>query len=227
MFILKKRGVKMGFIKQKFRSKKKLPTWLFWFPAQLMRFMLLLCRVRLHDPNGYLPDVRGIIGLTWHNRLFFFAPIFPGKARKRTKAVVSASRDGQYVTDLISFFGLQSLRGSSSRKGANALRGALEAIRDGYNVAFTPDGPRGPRYEMKQGPIIVASKTGAPIVPVIINASRYWEIRSWDRFQIPKPFCTLEVIMGDPIYIAPDLDEEGLERERLRVQEALRKITVD
>ena len=217
----------MGYIKQKIRSKQKLPTWLFWFPSVLMRFMLLFYRVRVHDPNHYCQTAQGMIGLMWHNRLMFFAPIFPKIARRRTKAVVSASRDGQYVTDLISFFGLSSLRGSSSKKGAAALRGALEAIHEGWNVAFTPDGPRGPRYEMKPGPVIVASMTGAKIIPMSVNASRYWEVGSWDKFQIPKPFSTLELVLGDAVSVPPDLDAEGLERERLRIQELLRSVTVD
>lgn len=217
----------MGYIKQKIRSKQKLPTWLFWFPAQLMRFLLLFYRVRIDDPNDNFHKAQGLVALMWHNRLFFFAPIFPADVRRRTKAVVSSSRDGQYVTDLISFLGLQSLRGSSSKKGANALRGALDAIREGWNVAFTPDGPRGPRYELKPGPVIVASMTGAKILPLSVNASRYWEIRSWDRFQIPKPFSTITLVVGDTVAVPPDLDEEGLERERLRIQEILRSITVD
>ncbi|MBQ7393620.1 MAG: lysophospholipid acyltransferase family protein [Lentisphaeria bacterium] len=217
----------MGYIKQKIRSKQKLPTWLFWFPSVLMRFMLLFYRIRVHDPNHYCQTAQGMIGLMWHNRLMFFAPIFPKIARRRTKAVVSASRDGQYVTDLISFFGLSSLRGSSSKKGAAALRGALEAIHEGWNVAFTPDGPRGPRYEMKPGPVIVASMTGAKIIPMSVNASRYWEVGSWDKFQIPKPFSTLELVLGDAVSVPPDLDAEGLERERLRIQELLRSVTVD
>lgn len=217
----------MGYLKQKIRNTQKLPTWLFWFPAQLLRFLLLFYRVRIEDPNNYIQTVHGAVGLMWHNRLFFFAPIFPKIARGRTKAVVSASRDGQYVTDLISFLGLKSLRGSSSRKGANALRGALEAIREGYNVAFTPDGPRGPRYELKPGPVIVASMTGAVIIPMSVNASRYWEVKSWDRFQIPKPFSTLTLVMGDGVTVPPDLDGEALERERLRIQELLRSVTVD
>lgn len=217
----------MGFLKRKIREKKKLPTWLFWFPAQLLRFLLLFYRIRIEDPNDHIHKARGAVALMWHNRLFFFAAIFPKEARGRTKAVVSASRDGQYVTDLISFFGLSSLRGSSSRKGANALRGALEAIREGYHVAFTPDGPRGPRYELKPGPVIVASMTGAPIVPMSVNATSYWEIKSWDKFQIPKPFSTLTLVLGDGVYVPPDLDAEGLERERLRIQELLRSVTVD
>ena len=217
----------MGYIKQKIRSKQKLPTWLFWFPSVLMRFMLLFYRIRVHDPNHYCQTAQGMIGLMWHNRLMFFAPIFPKIARRRTKAVVSASRDGQYVTDLISFFGLSSLRGSSSKKGAAALRGALEAIHEGWNVAFTPDGPRGPRYEMKPGPVIVASMTGAKIIPMSVNASRYWEVGSWDKFQIPKPFSTLELVLGDAVSVPPDLDAEGLEREWLRIQELLRSVTVD
>ncbi|MBQ4335621.1 MAG: hypothetical protein IJC34_00320, partial [Lentisphaeria bacterium] len=96
-----------------------------------------------------------------------------------------------------------------------------------WNVAFTPDGPRGPRYEMKPGPVIVASMTGAKIIPMSVNASRYWEVGSWDKFQIPKPFSTLELVLGDAVSVPPDLDAEGLERERLRIQELLRSVTVD
>ena len=217
----------MGYIKQKIRSKQKLPTWLFWFPAQLLRFLLLFYRIRLHDPNDFSHKAEGMVALTWHNRLCFFAPLFPKGVCRKTKAVVSSSRDGQYVADLISFFGLQSLRGSSSKKGANALRGALESIREGWNVAFTPDGPRGPRYEIKPGPVIVASMTGAKILPVMVNASRYWEVRSWDGFQIPKPFSKLTVVVGDPIVIPPDLDADGIEKYRQIVEKALRDITCD
>ena len=142
-------------------------------------------------------------------------------------AVVSASRDGQYVADFIKQFGIGSLRGSSSRRGANALLGAIHAINEKKNVAFTPDGPRGPRYVLKPGPVILASKTGAPILPVSINASRYWEIKSWDGFQIPKPGAKITMIIGETIKVPADLDAEGIEKWRKTVEDALNAVTVD
>ena len=201
----------MGYFKQKFRSIKKLPTWLYWFPARLMVAMLhTLYRVRVEDPFHHIEQARGAVAVTWHNRLMFFAAIFPPATRRRTVAVVSASRDGQYVADFIANLGLRSLRGSSTRGGAKAQLAA-----------------RGPRYVMKNGPIQLASLTGGGIIPISVNASRCWAVKSWDRFQIPKPFCRLTLVMGERIAIPPDLDAEGLEYYRKLVEDALLAITVD
>lgn len=218
----------MGYLKQKFRSVKKLPDWIYWLPAILHKIMFrLLFRVELIDPYDVCSNANGVIGLAWHNRLLFFPAAFPAKIRRRTVAVISASRDGQYIADFAAQFGLGSVRGSSSRGGAAAQLGAFQAIKDGKNVVFTPDGPRGPRYVIKRGPVQLASKTGAKIVPVTINASRCWSLHSWDAFQIPKPFSRLSVILGEPITIPPDLDSEGLEKYRKLVENALLAITRD
>ncbi len=218
----------MGFLKKKFRDIKKLPTWIYWFPARLLQlYVHVFFRVRIVDPNGYMQNARGMVSVSWHNRLMFFAVLFPAIARKRTVAVVSASRDGQYIADFISVLGLKSLRGSSSKKGANAYRAGVRALKEGYNVSFTPDGPRGPRYVMKNGPIALASITGTGVIPITINASRCWSVRSWDRFQIPKPFSTLTLILGDHVEIPQELDEAGLEFYRKKVEDALMKITMD
>ena len=218
----------MGYFKQKFRSVKQLPTWIYWLPARLLQlYAHLFFRIRIVDPNNYVRDARGVVSVTWHNRLMFFAVLFPAEMRKKTVAVVSASRDGQYIADFISILGLKSLRGSSSKKGANAYRAGIRAVREGHNVSFTPDGPRGPRYVMKSGPVALASVTGTGIVPVSVNASRCWSVKSWDRFQIPKPFSTLTLVLGDMIAIPPELDEEGIELYRKKVEAALLAITAD
>ena len=218
----------MGIFKTKFRQIKKFPTWIFWLPARLMQASLFLFyRVRLHDPNGWLSGDDQMIGIAWHNRLFFFAPIMPKRHLVRTVAVVSASRDGQYIADLIHYFGLRAARGSSSRKGVHALREAIEAIEAGCHVALTPDGPRGPRYRMKPGPVLLASHCGKPIVPVSINASSYWSINSWDGFQIPKPGARLDLVFGDGIVVPPDLDAAAVEEYRAKVEAALMAITQD
>ncbi len=219
----------MGFFKQKFRSIKKFPDWLYWFPALLLKGLLRCCyRVRVEDPHGFLTTARGCVSVTWHNRLLFFPVVCPAPVRKRTLAVVSASRDGQYIVDLIRKFGIRSLRGSSSRHGARVEREAIRAIREeNCNVSFTPDGPRGPKYRLKPGPVHLAAVTGAPVVPLSINASRYWQLRSWDNFQIPKPFSRLTLVLGDPIQVAANPSPEELEEARLRIEQALLQITVD
>ena len=218
----------MKLFKKKFRNIKKLPTWIFLPPALLLKFMkTFILRTEYIDPNNYLKEAKGCIAVTWHNRLLYFPAIFPRVVRKRTMAVVSPSRDGQYIVDLISHFGISSLRGSSSQKGAKAQRAAFKALDNGYHVSFTPDGPRGPMYKMSRGPIHLASKTGKPILPITINASRYWSLGSWDKFQIAKPFAKLTLIMGDAIEIPPNLDAEGLEKWRKIVEDKLMAITKD
>ncbi|MCP3966206.1 MAG: lysophospholipid acyltransferase family protein [Lentisphaerae bacterium] len=218
----------MGKLKKKFRNIKKLPDWFYVLPALFIKFIrAVFYRLEIQDPNDHSNKAQSCISVTWHNRLIFFPAAFPAAARKRTKAVVSASRDGQYITDLIAQFGIGSVRGSSSRKGANAQRAALKALKDGYNVAFTPDGPRGPKYHMAKGPVHLASITGCPVIPLTINASRYWQIRSWDNFQIPKPFSKLTLILGDKIEIPPNLSEKELEKWRKIVEDKLMEITAD
>ncbi|MFA7230517.1 MAG: lysophospholipid acyltransferase family protein [Victivallaceae bacterium] len=218
----------MRFLTKKFRNIKKLPTWIFLPPALLLKFIKTFClKTTILDPNNYAAEARATITVTWHNRLCFFPALFPAPTRKRTVAVVSASRDGQYITDLISHFGLRSLRGSSSKKGASAQREAIKALKEGFHVSFTPDGPRGPKYRMSRGPIHLASLTGRPIIPITINASRYWQIKSWDNFQIPKPGAKLTLILSDMIYIPPNLDEAGIEKWRRVVEAELMKITED
>ena len=218
----------MKSFKEYFRQIKKFPTWIFFFPYIILKVnSLLFFRRRIVDPLNMIENARGCVTVTWHNRLLYFPAIFPKAACKRTVAVVSASRDGQYVSDLISFFGIKAMRGSSKKRGANALLGATRALKDGYHVSFTPDGPRGPKYTMSRGPIHLASTQGAKLVPVSINASRYWSIKSWDNFQIPKPFSTLTLVIGEPVAIPPDLDDAGLEEWRIKAEQALMAITED
>ena len=219
----------MSSLKHQFRQIKKLPDWIYWLPARLLQLCFhLFHRFELVDPLNLCRDPHRYICVTWHNRLMFYPVTFPKRLRIRTKAVVSASRDGQYVADFIAQFGIGSLRGSSSKRGAMAQLAAIESIRNEQScIVFTPDGPRGPRYKMKVGPIHLAGVTGAEIVPVSINYSRYWSAKSWDGFQFPKPFSKVTLRIGSPIAVPPDLDRDGIEKYRQLVEDELMKITVD
>ena len=212
----------MGVLKQKFRNIKKFPDWLFLPIVGLMYFYKLFMRKEYIDKSGVLekPNPPGV-AVTWHNRLMFFPLMFPKKLRSCTSAVISASRDGQYVADLVRWMGIESIRGSSSKKGVNAVNGAVRALEEKRYVALTPDGPRGPRYHMSSGPIYLASRFQVPLYPVAINYSSYWELKSWDRFQIPKPFAKVTLSIGEPIFIPADLAAEEAEKWRVVVEKKL------
>lgn len=135
--------------------------------------------------------------------------------------MISASRDGEYISNIVKLFGVKTVRGSSSRKGAGALRGAMVALEEGTNLIMTPDGPRGPRYKLSKGPIVLASKTGIPIIPLGINYSSYWEFKSWDLFRVPKPWARIDMIIGDPVNIPPELSDEEMEEWRRQIEQRL------
>ncbi len=213
--------------KHKFRQIKKLPDWVY---KPVVWFLLLwrsTLRREIIDESGEVADPQPpAIGVTWHNRLLFFPLLFPKNMRLKACAVISASRDGQYIADLAGQMGVRSLRGSSRKKGYSALHGVLNAIKAGDYVCFTPDGPRGPRYRMSQGPIYAASQLNVPVVPLAINYSSYWELNSWDRFQIPKPFSKVTVHLGKKIFIPPELTPEDLEKYRALVEERLNEVSL-
>lgn len=223
---------KRGF-KHWFRQIKKFPSWVFFLPARFLDLLSIIMRHEIVDPNGYLkkysnPAEKGqVIGVVWHNRLLFFPSMCPRKARRRAVAVISASRDGQYIADLIAQFGIKSVRGSSSRNAVKVLHDAFKSLKGGSFIAMTPDGPRGPKYHLNKGAVQLASKMGIPIMPMAVNFSSYWELKSWDRFQIPKPWSKISLVVGEEIMIPPDLTKEEFEVYRQKVEDALNAVTVD
>ena len=211
-------------MKKKFRNIKKLPDWIYTPLAWVIKIWYLTMRKEFI--GSYDPD-KVVIQTLWHNRLLFCAMPFVKSFRNRTYCIASSSRDGQYITDLMCALGVNALRGSSSKHGIHALRGALKVLKAGNNVSLTPDGPRGPKYTFSSGAILMASKTGVPIQPFSINAEKYWELKSWDNFQIPKPFTKLQIHFGELIEIPQKLSEEEFEQYRLKLEEANKAIAID
>jgi lysophospholipid acyltransferase (LPLAT)-like uncharacterized protein len=181
-------------------------------------------RLQVEDPENVIGLVRNqpVIFSIWHNRLLMlprvFDPCFPSR---QSFGLISASRDGDLVSILIERSGYGTIRGSSSRKGVIALRQLVDALATGRNVLITPDGPRGPVYEASQGVVFLAQKTGAPVVPIHMEYSSCWRLKSWDRFFVPRPFAKLRAIFGAPLQVQPTADADQLETERLRIQEAM------
>ena len=181
-------------------------------------------RLRVEDPHDVIGFVRDqpVIFAIWHNRLLMLPRVFdPSFPTRQSYGLISASRDGDFIANWIERSGYGTIRGSSSRKGVIALRQLMDTLVANGNVLFTPDGPRGPVYQVSQGVIFLAQKSGAPIVPIHMEYSSCWRLKSWDRFVVPKPFATLRAIFGEPIRIAPLSEPEPFETERLRLQTAM------
>jgi lysophospholipid acyltransferase (LPLAT)-like uncharacterized protein len=190
----------------------------------LYRLWARTLRLQVEDPYDVVGFVRQqpVIFAIWHNRLLMLPRVFdPSFPTRQSYGLISASRDGDFIARFIERSGYGTIRGSSSRKGVIALRQLMDTLAADGNVLFTPDGPRGPVYQVSQGVIFVAQKSGAPIVPIHMEYSSCWRLKSWDRFVVPRPFATLRAKFGEPIRIAPLSEPQQFEDERLRLQNAM------
>jgi lysophospholipid acyltransferase (LPLAT)-like uncharacterized protein len=192
--------------------------------ADLVFFLLikLICRTVRFEVEGVehweaaSRDGKLPIYTFWHNRVFLGTYFF----RKRG-IVIMASRsfDGEYIARFIQRFGYGAARGSSTRGATGALVEMVRLMRAGYPAGFSIDGPKGPRYVAKMGSVLLAKKTGNPILPFTLIAERFWEVKnSWDRFQIPKPFTRALVTIAPPIDVSAEADEEMLAAKRDELQ---------
>jgi len=154
----------------------------------------------------------------WHDRIISSTYFF----RDQGIIVLSShSFDSEYTARCIQRFGFGIVKGSSSRGAVSGLVGLIRKMKSGFAAAFTVDGPRGPRYEVKSGPVLLAKKTGNPLVPFVIECHRFWKLKSWDRLQIPKPFTRAAVFYGPPIFVDAKVDDDELEAKRIELQNVL------
>lgn len=192
--------------------------------SRIARTLFCTLRFRFIDHAEILtaPPAKPLLWAFWHNRIlitpYMFERYFP---KRRGAALASQSKDGEIIAEFIGSFGLRPIRGSSSRGGGRALVEMKRAIDAGYDAAITPDGPRGPRYRLNPGVIKLAQITGAPVLPMHIEYSRCWRLKSWDGFMIPKPFATVEITLDALHTVLPAADEAAFEAERLRLERAL------
>ena len=165
---------------------------------------------------------RGIIYAFWHGRQVFLVYLHRGD---RLHALISRSGDGEIIARVCRAFGLLTIRGSSSRGGADAVREILTALEAGDRVSITPDGPRGPLRQVQPGILLVAQKTGRPIVPVAYGARRRWVFKgSWDEFIVPKPFNRIAMVYGEPLVIGP---EDDLTKRAADLQKELDHVSLE
>ena len=198
--------------------------WLIAVGFRILQLWALTLRYKIEDRAGIVGKVtaQNYIASLWHNRLLIFPFVlrrfFPDR---HGAALISASRDGELLADAIKRFGYDVVRGSSSRLGASAILQLSQTLASGRDVVITPDGPRGPAYELGPGVVFLAQKSGAAVVPVNIEYSSCWRLKSWDRFILPRPFAKVHVIIGSPHHIELSDTPEQFEAERQRLQQAM------
>ncbi|OGW33390.1 MAG: hypothetical protein A2X58_03855 [Nitrospirae bacterium GWC2_56_14] len=175
-------------------------------------------------PDGLKAQGKNIIFAFWHGRQFL---LFHTHRRLGVVIPASESKDGEIQAGILTRFGFEVVRGSSKRKGAQALLGLVDGLRRGKHIALAVDGPRGPLYEVKQGVTYLAGKLDKPIVPVITSAKRFWVLgRVWDKYLLPVPFTRAVVLYGEPIMVN-GTSEDVLESKRGELQTALNRLMAE
>jgi lysophospholipid acyltransferase (LPLAT)-like uncharacterized protein len=200
----------------------------------VIRAISATIRYEWRDSSDHLAIARtqSVIFCIWHNRLALCLEVYRVFLRdvgrdRRLAAMVSASKDGGLAARIMEHYHVQPARGSSSRRGRQALLELLTWAERGYDLAITPDGPRGPRYHVQDGIISLAQVSGRPILPVSYHLTWKITVRSWDRLQIPLPFTKCLMHLTPPIYVPRELSEEAREKLRLEVEARLKSVTVD
>lgn len=171
------------------------------------------------------------IGAFWHNRLFLIVKGWRSSGKVYT--LISRHGDGELITQVMGHMGVDVVRGSAAalhkkrkdRGGSAAFREMISVLNDGATISLTPDGPKGPRYRAKDGVVMLAKLSGAPVLPVTYSAKWAIVLNSWDRFMIPFPFSRGVILWGDPIHVPGDANDDVLEQKRLEVENEMQRIT--
>jgi lysophospholipid acyltransferase (LPLAT)-like uncharacterized protein len=189
--------------------------------AGLIRGLYATLRVR-HVRPGTIEKLnaagRQYIITFWHSDIMM---MLHSRYRRPILVMSSQHRDASIIVGAYRFYGVETARGSSTRGGMAVMRAFIRAAREGKNLVFTPDGPKGPRHAAKPGVVFCAQATGLPILPIAFTARRQKVLRSWDGWKVPRPFSRALFVYGDPIEVPRELTEEQIETYRLRVERTL------
>ncbi len=160
----------------------------------------------------------------WHNRIFAGTYFFRNRG---IVVITSQSFDGEYIARFIQRFGYGTVRGSSTRGAVGALVEMIRLMKKGAPMGFTVDGPRGPKYVAKSGAVLLAKKTGNPLMPFVVETEKHWTLKSWDGLQIPKPFTRARIFIAPPIYAAQDAGDDEIENIRSQLQNTLDELVAN
>jgi hypothetical protein len=189
----------------------------------IARLWFATCRLTVRDAQ-YLDQAMAqgaIIVPFWHYSILYVLyhlRQYPGVA------LVSASRDGEFIARIAQRLDFATVRGSSHRQGVQALKGLLRAMKEGRHVGLVADGSQGPARRAQPGSVFLASKTGAPLLPIAWAADRCKIFGSWDRTVLPLPFCRIIMRWGRPMHVPKNLDDEGIEQYRLLLEEKMNEL---
>jgi len=193
-----------------------------WGGSTLIRLIGATLRVSVsREERAPAREARPLIASSWHSC------IIPSTYICRhlgIRVMSSNSYDGEYMGRIAIKFGFVPVKGSSSRNAVRALLGLRRALQQGWTVSFTLDGPRGPRYKVKPGPVALGRATGAPLAMFHIAVDKAWVLNTWDRLVIPKPFSRAMMRIGKSIAIPPDASDEDLERYQADLQKSLDRV---
>ena len=213
------------------RWYQRLAAWVMFAAIRVVGGTL---RVRWEDRSQLLDDSKRLpaIYCVWHNRLILTPKAYDAYVRRRdptatVAAMVSASKDGGFLAAVLECFGMVPVRGSSSRRGPQALLELTTWAERGHDLAITPDGPRGPCYSVQHGVMSLAQITGMPIVPFCSNLSWKLRVKSWDRFQIPLPFSRCEMVLGPAIRVPREATDDEREALRQQLEQVMREMVKD
>lgn len=192
--------------------------------ALVIRLWMSMMRVRIVSADGRKhpadPRESQFIYAFWHEGL-----LAPLATRPRIRVLISQHTDGEMIAQIVERLGIGVIRGSTARGGCQALLEMIRAAGGDTHLGITPDGPRGPRRELKPGAVMIASQTGLAIVPTGIGFVRAWRFGSWDRFALPLPGSIMVGVMGAPIFVPRDLDRNGLDQWVEYVEAELLRMT--
>lgn len=165
----------------------------------------------------------------WHNQQLMMPWLYldskSTSSKKPIYALISKSTDGRLIAKAMKAIGIESVAGSSSRGGKEALVQLVKIVKAGSHIAITPDGPKGPLYKVKVGALKVSQLTGARILPSCFAAQNYWRFNSWDKMILPKPFSKAVMIVGEPLFVAREANESEVSEHAVRLENELNRIS--
>ena len=199
-----------------------------WAVPLFFRFLSVLlfstCRVERREDEHFLKLADS--GLPFIVAFWHYGVIYIVHQAKRLPyvAMVSSSRDGEYISRILQSKGFATVRGSRGTGGIGALKGLIRHIRQGKVGVLVADGSQGPARKAQPGAVLLAGRTGVPVLPVGWAANHYWTFRSWDRTALPKPFSRIEITYGEPLQVPQDADATQIEGYRLELEKRLNEL---
>jgi lysophospholipid acyltransferase (LPLAT)-like uncharacterized protein len=191
---------------------------LLWFIARMISLTIRLQTKNAEIMREFERNGKGAILITWHGRTMVPANYFRGRGYW---ALISLSRDGDIQNRIFKLFGFHTIRGSTGRGGVKAVLQMAKKVREGGILSYAPDGPRGPSHKVQEGTIFLAERCGCPVIPLGFSANPRILLKSWDSYLIPKFFAKGAMVLGDPIFVPPNMTDEQKQEIALKIEEAI------